>query len=259
VAVVTEPPYHNLNSGVAARNGTTNHVITFGFTPASGSLLVFLCFGPVTHTEDTGNWTERLQPVSSAELSVFTKTSAGETSISITHNGSNYQVAWVAYEFPAGSTWTGGIGASPTTDTFSQLTGLPGTEQVVFGARGRTSASATAATTTAWPGGWVEDADLYSPPAANEGLTFTVGRQNNVTATSVTPSATTTYGGTWDTADRQHVTFAIDAAVTVDSAAPSVPTGLTTTTVGSTTAALSWDASTDNVGVTQYEVIVVGP
>lgn len=44
-----------------------------------------------------------------------------------------------------------------------------------------------------------------------------------------------------------------------DLEAPSVPTGLTVTSVGSTTANLSWTASTDNVAVTGYEVTIFGP
>jgi len=44
------------------------------------------------------------------------------------------------------------------------------------------------------------------------------------------------------------------AAAGGDSQAPSVPTGLRTTSVGSTTVTLAWTASTDNVGVTGYRV-----
>ena len=41
---------------------------------------------------------------------------------------------------------------------------------------------------------------------------------------------------------------------TPDGAAPSVPTGLATTSVSSTSVGLTWNASTDNVGVTGYDV-----
>src|SRR6267143_5743354 len=40
----------------------------------------------------------------------------------------------------------------------------------------------------------------------------------------------------------------------VDTTAPSTPTGLTGAAAGSTAANLSWSASTDNVGVTAYIV-----
>jgi uncharacterized protein DUF4082 len=44
----------------------------------------------------------------------------------------------------------------------------------------------------------------------------------------------------------------------VDSTPPTVPTGLATTAIGSTTADLSWTASTDAVGVTGYELQIIG-
>ena len=43
----------------------------------------------------------------------------------------------------------------------------------------------------------------------------------------------------------------------VDTTPPSVPTGLTVSSVGQTTISLTWNASTDNVGVTSYDLYVV--
>lgn len=225
MAVVSEPPWLNQSSGTAARNGSTSHTISFGFTSTSGSLLVFVIFGAVTHT--VSGWTEQLQPVNSGELSVFTKTSAGDTSITVTHNGSNYPNTWVAYEFPAGSSYTAGVGDTTSSDTFPSLTGLPGTEQVVIAALGRTAASLseTAASAT-WSAPWVEDADLFVGFASTDGAALFVAHQINVTATSITPATTPTYTGSWGTPDREKVVFALDVAAsgggltrTVDDAA----------------------------------------
>lgn len=47
-------------------------------------------------------------------------------------------------------------------------------------------------------------------------------------------------------------------AATGDSTAPSVPTGLTDTTIAEDSIAVSWSASTDNVGVTGYDVRIDG-
>ena len=58
MAVTTEPPWINKTSGTAARNGTTSHTISFGFTSTTGNLLVVIISGDVTHTV-TG-WTEQL-------------------------------------------------------------------------------------------------------------------------------------------------------------------------------------------------------
>lgn len=216
MAVVTEPPWVNVGSGVAPRNGTTSHTIDFGFTSTTTNFLIFVVAGSVTNTV-TG-WTERLQPVSSAELSVFTKTSAAESSITVTHNGSDYPVNWICYEFYTGTTWVNGSSSdsSGDADTFTALTGLPGSAVVVFGGRCRGVNGGTSASST-WTAPWVEDYDTFTADGVTDGVYLTVGRQNNVTATSITPSASSTYGGSWGVQDRQHVSFAVEATV-----APSV-------------------------------------
>lgn len=259
MAVTTEPPWVNFASGTAARNGTTSHTVSFGFTSTTGNELLVAVYAGVTNAV-TG-WTERLQPVQDGELSVFTKTSAGESSITVTHNGSNMPMGWVAYELPSGSTWTNGTSGIPTSDTFPALGSLPGTEQVVWACLGRIAASTATAGSAVWPSPYVEDVDNFTAFATNEGFLFTVGRQINFTGTTVTPTITPTYTGTWVSTDRELAVFAMNVAALPagDTTPPSVPTGLATTAVGATTADLSWTASTDNVGVTQYEVIVIGP
>lgn len=216
---VSEPPHLNKGFGVAARNGTTSHTMNFGFTPATGTELLVIMSGAVTHTA-SGGWTERLQPVNSSELSVFTKTSAGETSITVTHNGSNYPVAWVAYELPAGSTWVTGTSISNTSDTSPTLTGLPGTPVVVWSARNRNvSAGATSASTT-WSDPWLEDIDLFEPEVSTNGAFLTVGHRINVTDTTATPSSSTTYSAGTFSNDRQHVVFAFDVPASAGTASP---------------------------------------
>lgn len=221
MGVTTEPPWVNFSTGVAARNGTTTHAINFGYTSTSGSLLCVLVFGGVTNT--VAGWTKQAGPVSSGELSLFTKTSAGDSSISVTHNAANYPSAWAAYEFYTGSTLTAVDSDNASAETFTGLTGLPGTAQVIIGARGRIAGS-TAATgaSTAWIAPWVADVDSFTVFATTDGCYLTVGRQINVTATSITPSATTTYSGTWAVNDREKINFAINA-VQPPGAADSMP------------------------------------
>ena len=55
------------------------------------------------------------------------------------------------------------------------------------------------------------------------------------------------------------VALEVKASSAGDTTPPSVPTGLHTTAVGSTTTDLAWTASTDDTAVTGYEVLVVGP
>jgi hypothetical protein len=65
------------------------------------------------------------------------------------------------------------------------------------------------------------------------------------------------------TSDRAPATVTAAAAVPAvsipDLSAPTAPTGLATTDVGTTTIDLAWSPSSDNVGVTGYEIRVVGP
>jgi uncharacterized cupin superfamily protein len=198
MAATTEPPWVNKASGTAARNGTTSHTISFGFTSTSGNLLVAVIHGAVTHT--ASGWTKQAGPVAAGECSLFTKTSAGDSSIAVTHNGSNYPVNYVIYEFASGSTFTGTDSTTGANDTMPALTGLPGTEQVIIAALGRvTTGSETNASIS--PGApWIEDGDLFvANSAGTDGAYLAVVHQLNVTATSITPTITPTYSGTWGT------------------------------------------------------------
>lgn len=217
-AVATVYPASNLNpwtrftSGVAPRNGTFAHTIDFGPT-TSGSELVFAVFGGVTMIAGS-DWNERLSPVSSGELSIFTKTSIGDRIIDLTHNGTNYAVAWGMWEFPAGTLWTAAVGTGTTTsDTFPQLTGLPGTPVFILAGRGRVAGSTTTAGSSLWTAPWYEIIDSYTVGiSGSDGPYLAVGYQNGVTAANITPSAASTYSGTWATPDRQHVVIALTPA-----------------------------------------------
>lgn len=227
MGTTTEPPYLHKSSGVAPRNGTSTHVINFTtdgdapFTPASGSLLVLFVFGAVTHTN--GVWAERFQPVATAELSLFEITSAPTTSITITHNGSNYPVDWCVYELPAGTTYDTGVqapllpGGANTTDVFPTLPGLTGgagNERLVLAAKGRalTSSGSSLAAATTWGGSFVEDCELNVANVGNEGVSLTTAHLINTTATSVTPSATSTWttDASW-APDREYIVAAYNA------------------------------------------------
>lgn len=209
MAPVTEPPWVRQGSGVAARNGTATHTIPFGWTSAPGNELVVVVFGAVAHT--AAGWTERLQPVNTGELSVFTRTSAGDDSITVTHNGADYPVLWVVYEFPAGTTWVNGASNAIAGDAFPQLTGLPGREVVVVAARGRVAVETTAtAASSVWTSPWTADADLFEPDnGSTDGAYLTVGHQINVTSATVIPSAASSYTGAF-ASDREHVVFAVE-------------------------------------------------
>lgn len=224
MGVTTEPPWLNASGGVAARNGSSSHVINFTtdgsapFTPTNGTFLVFVIFGGVTHTDPSGTWNERLQPVSSGELSVFTKVTSGDTSITINHNGSNYPTPWKVYQFPAGTTYDTGVGANQVGGTGNEmptltgLTGGAGNERLIIAALGRAVNNSGPTTASAvWSGGGiVEDGDSFAAFSGTDGGYLTTAHAINVTATSYLPVITTSYTG-GGANDRQTVVFALNA------------------------------------------------
>jgi hypothetical protein len=218
----------NSNSGVSARNGTTTHTINFGFTSTAGNLLVFVVAGAVTHTN--AGWNERLSPVSGAELSVFTKTSAGESSFTDTVNGSNYPVVWAVWEFPAGSTWVNGISGIPAAGTSgasrawgSTLTGLPGTAVTVIAAAASANVGGGSVTFTGtWSAPYTSVVNLTAPASGTDGVGMAVGTTTGYTSTTTQPTWTPTWsaGLSGWASDIQQVLFAINEG----GGAPSSPT-----------------------------------
>lgn len=142
--------------GTAARNGTVDHTINFT-SAASGSLLVAVLGGAVTHTMVTAGWTKQLSPVASTELAVFTKVAtAGESSFQVTHNGANYPVEYVVYEFPAGSSYHSGA-SQANGGPFPTLSGLPGTNITVFAGQSEDNGPGASPPTTNWNYFWRTD------------------------------------------------------------------------------------------------------
>jgi fibronectin-binding autotransporter adhesin len=210
VAVTTEPPWLNKISGTAPRNGTTSHTINFGFTSTSGSYLACFIHGAVTNT--ASGWTKQAGPVATGECALLTKTSTGDSSITVTHNGSNYAVHYVIYEFPAGTTLTGIDSTTGSNDTMIGLSGLPGSEQVVIGAVGRVAIGSETGASATWTAPWVEDGDLFVAASGTDGAFFTVGHQINVTAASITPTTSISYTGTWGNNQREKISVAFNVA-----------------------------------------------
>jgi hypothetical protein len=180
----------NRSAGVAARNGTTSHTVSFTGA-SSGSLLVVLMCGAVTNTMSTSGYTKQLGPINNTELSVWTKTAgAGENSLTVTHNASNYPCAYEVYEFPAGSTWAGGTSASNAT-TWPTLSGLTGTNSV-FGALSEDHVSGDPAYSATWSSGWTSDVDSDTAFSTTDGIYHTVGFQDGYASSTATPSETDT-------------------------------------------------------------------
>jgi len=105
----------------------------------------------------------------------------------------------------------------------------------------------------------------WSPSTDNVGVTgYRISRNGAVVGTSPIPSysdtglvsgATYSYAVAAYDADGNASAFSSPTTVTTpDNVAPTVPTGLVATATSSTQVALTWTASTDNVGVTGYRI-----
>jgi hypothetical protein len=195
----------------APRNGTTSHTVAFTSATA-GNLLVAVVEGAVTSTTPAG-WTlpTNGSAVSNSGLYVWYKTAtAAEASFSTTHNGSNYPITAVVYEFPAGSTW---VGAASSTGGAAgaanpNLTGLTGTN-LLFGANGLDN-TGTSTISAVWSGTGspIEDVDTSVPLSGTDGCWLGVAYVESSTATSFQPTATVTNAPT----SKEALTFAVKVA-----------------------------------------------
>ena len=212
----------------APRNGTSSH--TVNFTPATANnFLVLVMEGAVTHTVPTG-WTRRDNALNNTELAVYTKTaSAGESSFTTTHNGSDYPIAAVVYEFPAGSAWVSSVHGTNVNVTSPNptLSGLTGTN-LVFGAVAMSSSSAGVNPTgTAWSGvtGIVEDVDVVVPGAQTDGYLLSIAYVENYSSASFAPTGAVSGTGLLT---KEALTFAVNVAA-------AAPTSVNLLRMGSTT------------------------
>lgn len=180
-------------SGSALRDGTNTRTLTFSAASA-GSFVMAVVSGPVTSTATSPGWTKRLSPVDNTELAVFTlNASGGETSLNLTHNGSNYPLNYVIYEFPAGTSWV--AGDSVSNGDAPGLTGLPGTPVTVFAALSMASDSPSDYTDMTWGHRWIEDVDLLVPSDnVTDGAHLGVGWTSHIVRTSINPGTEGYFG-----------------------------------------------------------------
>ncbi len=245
---VTPPPGRWRNRTVvdAPRNGTTSH--TINFTPAAaGSLLVAIVEGGVTSTTPTG-WTlpTNGNSVNGVGMYVWHKTAtAGESSFTTTHNGSNYPVLAVVYEFDSGSAF--GAAVQNATLTNSPVTANPAitpTAGYLGIAVAATPMGVTTITGSSWAWtGATENVDSFVPMSGTDGYTCTVGYLENAPATSWAPTATATHVGSANNTElKQGITFTVNAVGGV-SAGPTVTAGRARPVLSNNTVALDVTAT----------------
>lgn len=193
-ATTPQPQWLQRTAGVAARNGASNHALTFPAT-TNGSLLVAVVSGAVVSTAVTAGWTKRLNPVFDCEVAVFTHTAnAGETDLQLSCSASNYPLNYVVYEFPVGTSWV--AGNSEPNGHVPSLAGLPGTPVTVFaGFTMGSSSPGDPTASTIWGWNWVESYDTMTiSNGVTDGAYTTVGWRPHVTATSISPATEGFFG-----------------------------------------------------------------
>lgn len=249
--------------GVVGRSsGSFNTATGFSVTPqganfASGNVIVVMVFGNTVVTTP-GSMTPRVSSVVDLGLYSYDKTAAGESSIAFTNSSGSG--VWHAWELSAGSTFlTPGsaiqTSAGGTTYTSGTVTPTAGSRHLLAAVGGVGGGGAR--TVTAFDNSFTERADLQ---VAAQDWPFAAFADRDVTADGTTAYSTTaTFSGATATARGAVMLAYINAAGGADTTPPSVPAGLATTAVGSTTVDLSWTAATDDVAVTGYEVQIVGP
>ena len=189
-ATTPQPKWRRRTAGVAARNGTATHTLTFPAASA-GSLLVAVVAGVTgSTTVATPGWTQQdVAQDGGTELIVLTTSaSGGETSLSLVHGYANIPLAFVVYEVASGSTWeasaSNGNGPAPA------LNALPGTPVMAVAALAMESASPSNPTPdTSWRFGWHEDVDsmtIYD--GTTSGIYLAVGWRQLYTETNVSPA-----------------------------------------------------------------------
>jgi len=110
----------------------------------------------------------------------------------------------------------------------------------------------------------LEVGDSFSDPGATASDNIDGNLTANIVVTgSVNTAVAGTYTLNYNVSDAAgnaatEVSRSINVESTVDTQAPTAPTNLTASNITETTASLSWSASTDNVGVTAYEVFSSG-
>lgn len=192
----------------APRNGTVDHTAAFT-AAAAGSLLVLVIGGPVTSTIPSG-WTRHAQGLNDVEISVYSKTAtAGENSVSTTHNAANYDVVFVVYEFAAGSTMGPAVNANGVGNGSPgpNLTGLTGTPTVFAALCNPLSSATPEPPGVTWvDAGVLTDVLISEPQAVTDGYLFALGYKDAYATASFQESPIMA-GATWGTFE--HVAFAV--------------------------------------------------
>lgn len=217
-----------LSGASISANGTINHHCIFN-TPALGSFLLAVMDGAVTFTtpSNNGGWTLLKSAANLTGLYFLTKTAnssdVSSPAFDTSHNGSNYAIQGVVYEFVAGTTVIGtagtatGLALTATTPSVTVLTGTV----CVIAARSWNNSTTGSVTSCVWTSPNTEDYDVSVPKASQDGIELTIAYQTGVSTSSFSPNSIITTSS--PTASGEALTTALNIpAATVSG--PIIPT-----------------------------------
>ena len=189
-------------------NGTSSHTCTFTAATA-GNLLVAIVGSSATCSTPSG-WTLLQSSVLDGSIWVFTKTaSASESSFTTTHNGSNYPMEGVVYEFPSTASIIGTAGASNLnfTDPGPAFSGASNVVYTRFSARALNMGTGSTIAATTWAIPKTVDYDAYKNDPTTAGVYLSIACDDGCVSGGFTAYATTT--STSVSTNLQAVSFAV--------------------------------------------------
>lgn len=231
---------------------------TFTVTRSTGSygtgtvIVIMIASNTVFNTPATA--TLRASSTVAMGLWMWDLPGAGQASIACTNTAAG-SGQWYAWELSAGSNYVAAdafqSGGGLSTVTAPTLTPSAGDRHMLA------MACANATFSNFAIQGWSNSYTGFGGAQSSvSDFTFSQGADRNLTADGVTGYTTVaTFSQNMDPRGALHGAY-INAAG--DVTPPTVPTGLGTTAIGPTSADLSWTASTDAVGVTGYDIQVIG-
>jgi len=248
-----------LTQKVVTPSATTTYVLT---ATNSGGSITASATVTVTGTQDT---TPPTIPTG------LTGTVLSSSSVKVSWNASTDNVGVTGYKVFRNGTLRTTLNALTYQDSGLTASTTYSYTVSAYDAAGNTSGLSTAISLTTAPAPPVIGSFVANPTSIASGssstlswsvsgptslsISPTVGTVTGLTQKAVTPSATTTYVLTATNSGGSTTASAtVTVATTQDTTPPTTPTGLTGTVLSSSSVKLSWNASTDNVGVAGYKV-----
>ncbi len=241
------------NSGTFTNaGGTTVTVSRSAGSFGTGTVLVVVVFGNTT-IGTPGGWTLRDSSVVNLGLYVFEKAGAGEASVGFTA-GVAGSGQWYVWELAAGAAFDVGdcsqAASSATSVATPSVTPAAGAKHLLAVAGGTNPTSVRSVT------GFDSSFALGAGGQASaQDWPFSAAAERDVTAAGAAYSTTATFSAS---AGGNAGGILLAYGTGGDTTAPTVPGSFQNTAVGSSTADFSWVASSDDTGVTGYQIQVVG-